>query len=459
MTTGKYWDRPWSLVDGCTPCSPGCDHCWSMAMGKRFHRWPEGVVLRQNRLKLPATVKKPTVFCIWNDLFHKDVSKLFALDAFRTMGGAFHHTYLILTKRPERMKAVIEVINKPLHNEGRAKIGPVWQHVWLGVTVCNQAEADEKIPLLLQTPAAHRWISIEPCLSSIDLTKWLNSDTLRKNSNEAYYERKRNGLFKSSGVGSVFCGRRGEGLETQEDDGEQIRGTLRPEKETYGDEGRKVSVAGPPKNTIYCEQKEICDLCSQGSMDVIQQSRNTGRIGTESQRREPEEQQARQLGINDQKPKFKARHRNNRETGLVGCQTCHGEVDRGTSFRNKALLGHEANESTDVGRTLQNVVSRNTEYLSKTYLETSRLDAVVLGGETGPGARPMHPDWVRTVRDQCHFAGVPFFFKGWGKHIPTSGDAVLGRELKTPLEVLLPDDRRLLDGQEHNDLPWRPTRP
>jgi protein gp37 len=46
------------------------------------------------------------------------------------------------------------------------------------------------------------------------------------------------------------------------------------------------------------------------------------------------------------------------------------------------------------------------------------LDWVIVGGETGPGARPMHPDWVRSVRDQCQAAGAPFFFKGWGDWKP-----------------------------------------
>ncbi len=49
------------------------------------------------------------------------------------------------------------------------------------------------------------------------------------------------------------------------------------------------------------------------------------------------------------------------------------------------------------------------------------LDLIVAGGETGPGARPAHPDWFRQVRDQCKEAGVPFFFKSWGAHVPAVG--------------------------------------
>lgn len=63
---------------------------------------------------------------------------------------------------------------------------------------------------------------------------------------------------------------------------------------------------------------------------------------------------------------------------------------------------------------------------------TPRIDAVILGGESGPKARPMHPDWVRSIRDQCAVAGVPFYFKQWSNQ-----------------------KDRILDGRIHDDLPWR----
>jgi len=72
----------------------------------------------------------------------------------------------------------------------------------------------------------------------------------------------------------------------------------------------------------------------------------------------------------------------------------------------------------------------------------SGIHAVVLGGESGPKARPMHPEWPRSVRDQCAAAGVPFFFKQWGEwglNGERVGKAKTGREL---------------DGRLHNDLPW-----
>jgi protein gp37 len=67
------------------------------------------------------------------------------------------------------------------------------------------------------------------------------------------------------------------------------------------------------------------------------------------------------------------------------------------------------------------------------YPPMARLAGVVCGGESGPGARPMHPDWARSLRDECAQAGVSFYFKQWG--VKRSG--------------------RLLDGREHNELAWR----
>jgi len=50
------------------------------------------------------------------------------------------------------------------------------------------------------------------------------------------------------------------------------------------------------------------------------------------------------------------------------------------------------------------------------YIE--HIDGVIVGGESGPGARPMHPDWVRSIRDRCVWLGIPFFFKQWGEYAP-----------------------------------------
>lgn len=75
----------------------------------------------------------------------------------------------------------------------------------------------------------------------------------------------------------------------------------------------------------------------------------------------------------------------------------------------------------------------------------SRLHWVIVGGESGPNARPMHPDWARSLRDQCQSAGVPFFFKQWGEWAP--GDYT------TYEKVGKHRAGRLLDGREWNEFP------
>jgi protein gp37 len=104
-------------------------------------------------------------------------------------------------------------------------------------------------------------------------------------------------------------------------------------------------------------------------------------------------------------------------------------------------------------------------------VQTGKIDAVILGGETGPRARPMHPDWVRSIRDQCDAAGVPFFFKQWGEYCPDDFSYVTPTG-RTPKRKFIKQDGcaydyadigtvsmmhvkgRILDGRTHDELPW-----
>jgi protein gp37 len=186
-----------------------------------------------------------------SDLFHEDVPEDYIDSIFAVMAQSPDHAFQVLTKRPERMMAYlcdsmrIEKIYSVWHgtsgSPAEAKAWPL-PNVWIGVTVENQEAADERIPLLLQTPAAVRWVSMEPLLGPVDLT---------------------------------------------------------------------------------CVNQE------------------------------PQE-------------------------------------------GDDALLGYH--HHADGGWMLQ-----------------SKLDWVVVGGESGPNARPLHPDWARSLRDQCAEAGVPFLFKQWGE--------------------------------------------
>ena len=85
------------------------------------------------------------------------------------------------------------------------------------------------------------------------------------------------------------------------------------------------------------------------------------------------------------------------------------------------------------------------------------IDWVICGGESGPGARPMHPSWVRDLRDQCHEAGVPFLFKQWGEWAPVDFEAnVSHSQVSNGIRMGRVGKQtagRILDGEEWNEFP------
>lgn len=212
----EWTDATWNPITGCSVVSAGCRHCYAMKLaGTRLRHhpsradltiatkvgpvWSGEVRFNEQWLHQPLQWRRPRkVFvCAHGDLFHENVPDKWIDRVFAVMALAPHHTFQVLTKRPERMRKYIA--NWP---EGAArfhwvalaaaKIDPtikqhapdawVWQlqkrwplpNVWLGVSVEDQAAADERIPLLLQTPAAVRWISAEPLLGPVDLSTWLD---------------------------------------------------------------------------------------------------------------------------------------------------------------------------------------------------------------------------------------------------------------------------------------------
>lgn len=313
--TGKYWDRAWSLVEGCTPVSEACDNCWLASMSHRFKktspikeerfltnkegRFCGNIRTQPDRLELPLKTRKPTVFAIWSDLFHEAVPLEFIDRAYAVMWIAEQHIFLVLTKRPQRMAEYWADPETPerICREANAikngnyffdaelvEWGQAFNNIYHGTTVENQQTADERIPHLLQVPGK-RFLSIEPMLGPVDLSKW---------------------------------------------------------RETG----------------YWCDNPRHGALCPEGILE-----------GDDKQ---------------------------------ILCRYCENPVDIGYGLP---------------------------------------IHQVVLGGENGHGARPLHPDWVQAVRDQCKAAGVPFFFKQWGKY-------------KGPGDWKIPAGR-LLAGREHDDLIWR----
>ena len=326
MSTKIEWtDETWNPISGCSKVSAGCKNCYAERLFPRPYpgRAFTDVRTHPDRLDAPLRWRKPRRIFVnsMSDLFHEDVPDEFINQVFAVMMLCPRHDFQILTKRPDNMRRWF-TIGRSIEEKGFRRVAPIdvivsvtadrilsgWQskrseavgftwplgNVWLGVSVEDQATADERIPLLLDTPAAIRFVSYEPALGPINLTD-------------------------------------------------------------VGDDGWAY-----PVNALT------------GQADA---------------------------------PKFL--------------------VDR---------------------------------------LSGPKVDWVIAGGESGPHARPAHPDWFRSARDQCAAAGVAFFFKQWGEFSP-GGVPCYSHQLT---QVEQPGDPlatwtmarvgkkaagRLLDGREHSEYP------
>lgn len=189
----KWWNQSWNPVTGCTPASEGCEHCYARAIHERFNAEPfSTVTLHPDRLTQPLRWRKPRVVFAnsMSDLFHEDVPDEFLFAVWDVMRQCESDKFLILTKRAARMRDFVLRLRFDSRGSGRVYLtgDPMnrhdgyclgaghlgcsgMQHVWLGVTAENQQRADERIPLLLQTPAAGRFVSIEPMLGPVDLQR------------------------------------------------------------------------------------------------------------------------------------------------------------------------------------------------------------------------------------------------------------------------------------------------
>jgi protein gp37 len=187
----EWTDATWNPVRGCSIVSKGCTNCYAMRQAHRSSGpggayegltkltkggpvWTGAIRTVPELLDAPLKWKRPRRIFVnsMSDLFHEDVPENFITDVWRTMADAPQHIFQILTKRPERMRdwllaglSIGDFIAKPLDN------------VWLGVSVEDQASADERIPVLSQTPAAVRWISAEPLLGPIYMPLYLGRPT------------------------------------------------------------------------------------------------------------------------------------------------------------------------------------------------------------------------------------------------------------------------------------------
>ena len=219
ITTIEWTDVTWNPTRGCSRVSEGCRYCYAERTAARFakgdtvHQIPSGeyagtregpfhgfvqianghpqwtgkVELVAEHLEDPLHWRKPRRVFVnsMSDLFHEALSDGAIDQVFAVMALCPQHTFQVLTKRPERMLRYyktlgghheldrVSIAMKAITSERGAfyRLGPNgWNfpNVWLGVSVEDQNTADERIPLLLQTPAAVRFVSYEPALGLVD---------------------------------------------------------------------------------------------------------------------------------------------------------------------------------------------------------------------------------------------------------------------------------------------------
>lgn len=200
MPTAIEWaEETWNPTTGCDRISPGCAHCYALTLAKRLKAMGQpryqkdggrasgpgfGLTLHPDVLMKPLSWRTPKRVFVdsMSDLFHEDVPFDFIDQVFAVMALTPQHTYQVLTKRPERMRKYLQNSGPDLELEDayqnlaaemEQEAGRLpWPlpNVWLGVTVENQRWADERIPILLDTPAAVRFLSCEPLLGPVKLT-------------------------------------------------------------------------------------------------------------------------------------------------------------------------------------------------------------------------------------------------------------------------------------------------
>jgi len=199
----EWADVVWNPVSGCAPVSEGCRNCYARRMAYRLRGrcgYPEAepfaVTLHPDRLKQPLRWRKPRrVFvCSMGDLFHEKVPESYVDEILEIIAACPQHTFLVLTKRPQNIERKLYEVTEetPIHELGGGDYLP---NLWLGVTVEHQEAAEQRIPILLEMPAAVRWVSCEPLLGPVDLSKWLRG--------HARYDTDRNGRPIPQPCGSV----------------------------------------------------------------------------------------------------------------------------------------------------------------------------------------------------------------------------------------------------------------
>jgi protein gp37 len=187
----EWTSATWSWVTGCTKISDGCLNCYIQTtppfrIEHRKFSGPDigattGLKLHSDRLWWPRKWRKPRNVFVnsLGDTFHEDVPRDLIAEAFAVMAICPQHTFQVLTKRHARMRHLLSdpAFVSQVADRAASMVLSGWRwplpNVHLGISAENQKWADIRVPALLATPAAVRWISAEPLLGSINLSLWL----------------------------------------------------------------------------------------------------------------------------------------------------------------------------------------------------------------------------------------------------------------------------------------------
>jgi protein gp37 len=163
----EWTDATWNPVRGCTKISPGCKHCYAETFAERFrsvkgHPYEQGFDLRlvPEKLAEPLRWRTPKMIFVnsMSDLFHDQVPDEYIVAVAKVMVAARWHTFQVLTKRSERLRSLLA---------SKLLFAATQPHIWWGVSVEDQKYGLPRIDDLRATPAAVKFLSIEPLLEDL----------------------------------------------------------------------------------------------------------------------------------------------------------------------------------------------------------------------------------------------------------------------------------------------------
>lgn len=352
----EWTDLTWNPVTGCNKVSQGCRNCYAERMYERFNGKDsfKNIICHEDRLLIPVRRKKPSMVFVnsMSDLFHEKVPFSFIDKVFAIMGLTPQHTYQVLTKRADRM---LEYFESRVNSE-------------------------------MMEQAAEKIVTDQPHLFYVVRRYRFENETMEEATNDLRH------IIKSAGWYSGISY-----IDTGEGDAEK--------EHEFFYEGTW------PLPNVWLG------------------------VSVEDQKTANE-----RIPLLLQVPAA---------VRFLSCEPLLGAV------KLKFMTGNEV--MTDALNGLE-ITTAQHHAIKPTTIH--KIDWVICGGESGPGARPMHPDWARSLRDQCKAAGVPFFFKQWGEwtHIYPQDLSMANRQQTYQhgtsfykVSKRLAGD--ILDGYQHHEFP------